>query len=53
MIFTSPMNVAAKLLSGYDKTFQDLVSTWILLLIIVVIVTFIVSELTRNYSQTD
>ena len=47
------MNTAIKFLSAYDKPFQDLVSTWILLVMIVVIVTFIVSEITRNYSQVD
>jgi len=40
-------------LSGFDARFQDLVSTWFLLMIIVVLVTFIVSEITRNYSQVD
>lgn len=40
-------------LSGFDARFQDLVSTWLLLMIIVVLVTFIVSEITRNYSQVD
>lgn len=47
------MNAAVKFLSAYDKPFQDLVSTWILILMIVVIITFIVSEITRNYSQVD
>jgi steroid 5-alpha reductase family enzyme len=47
------MNAAVKFLSAYDKTFQDLVSSWMLVLMIVVIVTFIVSEITRNYSQVD
>jgi steroid 5-alpha reductase family enzyme len=40
-------------LSGYDVRFQDLVLTWILVIIIVAIVCFVVSELTRNYSQVD
>jgi len=47
------MNAAVKFLSAYDNPFQDLFSTWVLILFIVVIVTFIVSELTRNYSQVD
>jgi steroid 5-alpha reductase family enzyme len=40
-------------LSGYDVRFQDLILTWILVMIIVAIVCFVVSELTRNYSQVD
>ena len=40
-------------LSGYDVRFQDLVLTWIIVMIIVAIVCFLVSELTRNYSQVD
>jgi len=40
-------------LSGYDVRFQDLVLTWITVMIIVAIVCFLVSELTRNYSQVD
>jgi steroid 5-alpha reductase family enzyme len=47
------MNITLKFLSSYDNSFQDLVSTWALVLVIVVIVTFIVSEITRNYSQVD
>ncbi|HUW91669.1 MAG TPA: DUF1295 domain-containing protein [Bacteroidales bacterium] len=33
--------------------FQNLVSTWIMVMVIVALVCFIVSELTRNYSQVD
>lgn len=40
-------------LSGYDVRFQYLVLTWIIVMIIVAIVCFLVSELTRNYSQVD
>ena len=40
-------------LAGYEVRFQDLVLTWILVMIIVAIVCFVVSELTRNYSQVD
>jgi len=36
-----------------DVSFQTIVSTWIVLMITVVIVTFVVSEITRNYSQVD
>ena len=44
-----PMNV----LSGFEPQFQSLVSTWINLMIAVVLLCFIVSEITRNYSQVD
>lgn len=40
-------------LSGFDARFQDLVSAWLMLMIIVVLVAFIVGEITRNYSQID
>ncbi len=41
------------LLPLQDVNFQNLVSTWLLLMIVVVLVTFLVSEITRNYSQVD
>jgi len=41
------------LLSGYDEKFQGLVSTWFILMVIVIVVCFFVSEITRNYSQID
>jgi len=41
------------LLSGYDVNFQTIVSTWLLLMTVIVIVTFLISEITRNYSQVD
>lgn len=40
-------------LSGFDPGFQSLVSSWITLFIVVVFSCFIVSEITRNYSQVD
>lgn len=40
-------------LSGFEPQFQSLVSTWINLMIAVVLLSFIVSEITRNYSQVD
>lgn len=40
-------------LSGFDPQFQSLVLTWITLMIVVVLVCFAVSEVTRNYSQVD
>jgi len=40
-------------MQGFDPRFQSLVSSWIGLMIVVVLVCFIVSEITRNYSQVD
>jgi len=40
-------------LAGFDPQFQSLVSAWVSLMIVVVLVCFIVSEITRNYSQVD
>lgn len=36
-----------------DVNFQNLFSSWLVLLIAVILITFLVSELTRNYSQVD
>ena len=41
------------LLSGYPDQFQNLVSVWLLIMVIVAAVTFFVSEITGNYSQVD
>jgi len=41
------------LLSGYDYFFQNLVLNWIIIMVLVVLTCFIVSEITRNYSQVD
>jgi len=40
-------------LPGFDHDFNSLVSTWLLLMLSVILVTFLVSEITRNYSQVD
>jgi len=40
-------------LSEYEAKFQSLVSSWLTVMIIVIVVCFVVSELTRNYSQVD
>ena len=40
-------------LSGYDPRFHDLVITWLTVMVIAAIGCFVVSELTRNYSQVD
>lgn len=40
-------------LSGFDTPFQELVITWITILTAVVVICFLVSEITRNYSQVD
>jgi len=39
--------------SEYNGDFQDLVARWITLMLIVAAVSFLVSEITRNYSQVD
>ncbi|MCJ7449289.1 MAG: DUF1295 domain-containing protein [Bacteroidales bacterium] len=41
------------MISGNEVHFQNLVSTWIIVMGIVAIVCFLVSEITRNYSQVD
>jgi steroid 5-alpha reductase family enzyme len=41
------------LFSGYDTHFQDLVSTWIIIMAAVSLFCFLVSEVSRNYSQVD
>jgi steroid 5-alpha reductase family enzyme len=54
MMTLAPVNfLSASLVSGYDAGFQNLVSAWLNLAICVVILTFVASELTRNYSQVD
>lgn len=40
-------------LAGYDAPFRDLVITWITILLAVVVLCFLVSETTHNYSQVD
>jgi steroid 5-alpha reductase family enzyme len=45
--------VSCPFLSGYGVEFQGLVLTWLTIMITVAIVCFVVSELTRNYSQVD
>ena len=40
-------------LTGFDATFRELVITWITILMAVVVICFLVSEITRNYSQVD
>jgi len=37
----------------YDVNFQNLVSLWVMVMVIVAMVCFLVSEITRNYSQVD
>jgi steroid 5-alpha reductase family enzyme len=51
MTILSPFSL--NVLSGFEPQFQALVSTWINLMIAVVLICFIVSEITRNYSQVD
>ena len=53
MVVFSQSNIFRNLLQGYDTNFQTLVSAWFLVMIIVVLLCFLVSEITRNYSQVD
>ena len=39
--------------AGFDTSFRELVITWITILMAVVVICFLVSEITRNYSQVD
>ena len=45
--------LSGSFLSGYDAQFHDLVLTWLTVMIVVALMCFVVSELTRNYSQVD
>lgn len=49
----STLPLSFHFLSGFDTQYQNLVSAWITLMLTVVLVCFIVSEITRNYSQVD
>jgi steroid 5-alpha reductase family enzyme len=42
-----------KLFSAYDVHFQNLFHTWVAIMIVVAVVCFLVSEISRNYSQVD
>ena len=53
MSYLSLSPLSFTFLSGFEPEFQSLVSAWITLMIVVVLVCFIVSEITRNYSQVD
>ncbi len=48
-----PFSQSFSFLEDCDPLFQNLVSSWISLMVIVVAACFIVSEITRNYSQVD
>ncbi|MFN2337103.1 MAG: DUF1295 domain-containing protein [Bacteroidales bacterium] len=53
MSLLSLSSISYSFLAGFDPQFQSLVSAWVSLMIVVVLVCFIVSEITRNYSQVD
>ena len=56
LIMMSPLSLSSlsfDFMQGYDPRFQNLVSSWIGLMIVVVLTCFIVSEITLNYSQVD
>jgi len=40
-------------LAEFDLHFQNLVSNWVIIMVLVALTCFIVSEITRNYSQVD
>lgn len=40
-------------MSEFDLPFQNLISNWVIIMILVALTCFIVSEITRNYSQVD
>jgi steroid 5-alpha reductase family enzyme len=46
-------DIFLNIFQGFDLHFQDLVSAWLTVMISVTILCFLVSEITRNYSQVD
>lgn len=53
MSFLTAVPISIPFLTGFDPGFQVLVSTWITIMVIVVMLCFMVSEITGNYSQVD
>jgi len=53
MFIVSFAVIFGSLFSGYDIQFQNLVSIWLTIMVSVGVICFIVSEITRNYSQVD
>jgi steroid 5-alpha reductase family enzyme len=53
MSHLSLSSISYNFLAGFDPQFQSLVSAWVSLMLVVVLACFIVSEITRNYSQVD
>ena len=53
MINMSASQLTFQFFSGSDAQFQNLISVWGTLMITVALTCFIVSEITRNYSQVD
>ncbi|MBE0677358.1 MAG: DUF1295 domain-containing protein [Bacteroidales bacterium] len=53
MSHLSLSSISYNFLAGFEPQFQSLVSAWVSLMIVVVLVCFFVSEITRNYSQVD
>lgn len=51
--FLLPGLSTCSLFAGYDASFSNLITTWIIIMGSVVAICFIVSEITRNYSQVD
>jgi steroid 5-alpha reductase family enzyme len=53
MIHGSFINFFTEILSSLDPQLQNLVSTWAIIMIVVAMTCFLVSEIIRNYSQVD
>jgi len=53
MSHLSLSSISYNFLAGFDPQYQSLVSAWVSLMLVVVLACFIVSEITRNYSQVD
>jgi steroid 5-alpha reductase family enzyme len=53
MMHVSLSKLPGWILPIYDVHFQNLIDTWLIMMIVVSMACFIVSEITRNYSQVD
>lgn len=53
ILLLSSLLLRLSVLSDYDMRFRELASSWLTLMISVVIICFVISEITQNYSQVD
>jgi steroid 5-alpha reductase family enzyme len=53
MEIVSIIGIFRSVLEGYTIIFQNLLLSWVALMVAAVTITFILSEITRNYSQVD